>query len=86
MASAVALGGTLLVVGHQLNEHSHVPEDYFFTGQEVVGHLDPEQWDIVTNTVAERAVTHAVAERTGAGSGNIPSMTQDVVVRADRRQ
>lgn len=86
MASAVAPGGTLLVVGHQLHEHSHGPEEYFFTGDEIQGHLDPERWDIVTNTVAERAVTDAVAERVGADSDDHPATTEDVVVRAHLRR
>jgi 2-polyprenyl-3-methyl-5-hydroxy-6-metoxy-1,4-benzoquinol methylase len=86
MALAVAPGGTLLVVGHQLNEHSHVPDEYFFTGEEVAGHLDPEHWDIVTNAIAERAITDAVAERAGGDRDDHPSTTEDVVVRAARRR
>ncbi|MGA8370743.1 MAG: hypothetical protein WB765_11485, partial [Acidimicrobiales bacterium] len=70
----------------QLHEHSHVPEEYFFSGDEIQGHLDPERWDIVTNTVAERAVTDAVAERVGADSDDHPATTEDVVVRAHLRR
>ncbi len=84
MASAVAIGGTLLVVGHQLNEHSHVPEEYFFTGEEVRSHLDTERWDIVTDAVAERVATEAWAQRAGADSDDHPSTTRDVVIRAER--
>ncbi|HEX3840974.1 MAG TPA: class I SAM-dependent methyltransferase [Acidimicrobiales bacterium] len=62
LASAVAPGGTLLIVGHHPSDlqttmpRPHEPE-LFFTGDDVVGQLDPAEWDIVTNAAAGRTVT-----------------------------
>jgi SAM-dependent methyltransferase len=90
LASAVAAGGTLLIVGHSSGvrngpthdgpghgvEGSLMPIDYFFAGDEVAAGRDPENW--VINTNAEVA-------RTRAGHPEGPGHTHDVVVRATRR-
>jgi thioredoxin reductase/SAM-dependent methyltransferase len=52
LASAVAPGGTLLVVGHHPRDletgarRPHAP-DMFFTAEEVAASLDPQRWDVV---------------------------------------
>jgi SAM-dependent methyltransferase len=91
LSSAVVAGGTLLIVGHSsrvLNGSTHdgpghraegamMPVDYFFTGDEVVAQLDPEDWDIITN---------AEVERVGADLPGGPGHTADIVLRATRRR
>jgi SAM-dependent methyltransferase len=59
LASAVAPGGTLLIVGHHPSDlettvpRPHEPE-LFFTGDDVAEQLEPAEWDIVTNAAAGR--------------------------------
>jgi SAM-dependent methyltransferase len=77
LVSAVNAGGTLLVVGHHRVEGSMMPDEYFFTSDEIVGQLDPEQWDVNINAEIERPPTNA-----GAGSAH----THDIVLRATRRR
>jgi len=61
-ASAVAPGGTLLIVGHHPSDmqttmpRPQIPELYF-TGDDIAGQLDPSQWDIVKNAAAGRTAT-----------------------------
>jgi SAM-dependent methyltransferase len=90
LASAVAEGGTLLVVGHSSrvftdsthdgpahrSEGSMMPLDYFFSGDEIAAQLDPGEWDIVTNAEVERA----------AANPEGPGHTHDIVLRATRRR
>jgi SAM-dependent methyltransferase len=90
LASAVVVGGTLLIVGHSSHvldgspheesghrgEGSMMPIDYFFTGDEIATQLDPEEWEIVTKAELERSV----ADRPEG-----PGHTRDVVVRGVRR-
>jgi SAM-dependent methyltransferase len=74
LGSAVALGGTLLIVGHGHTEstsHSMMPENFRFSGDDVADRLDPGQWHIVTKAV----VTVAPGR---------PEVPPDVVVRACR--
>jgi SAM-dependent methyltransferase len=77
LVSAVTAGGTLLLVGHRRIEGSIMPDEYFFTGDEIVGQLDPEQWDVIINAEVERPPTDA-----GAGAAH----THDMVFRATRRR
>jgi len=77
LVSAVNAGGTLLLVGHRRIEGSIMPDEYFFTGDEIVGQLDPEQWDVIVNAEVERPPTDA-----GAGSAH----THDMVLRATRHR
>jgi SAM-dependent methyltransferase len=62
LASAVAPGGTLLIVGHHPSDLETVPRphepDLFFTGDDIANELDATQWDVVTNMAAERTGTH----------------------------
>jgi SAM-dependent methyltransferase len=62
LASAVAPGGTLLIVGHHPSDmqttmpRPQMPE-LFFTGDDIAARLDPGQWEIITNAAAERTAT-----------------------------
>ncbi len=62
LASAVAPGGTLLIVGHHPSDLETIPRsqplELFFTGDEIAGELDATRWDVVTNMAAERTGTH----------------------------
>lgn len=62
LASAVAPGGTLLIVGHHPSDLVAVPRpqppELFFTGDDIAAELDATSWDVVTNMVAERSGTH----------------------------
>ena len=79
LASAVAPGGTLLIVGHHPSDLEvmprHQPPDLLFTGDELAAELDATRWEIVTNTAVERTGTH---------DGHT-LMLQDAVLRARRR-
>ena len=53
LAAAVAPGGTLLIVGHDISDieaGAHRPDmpEMFFTVDEVVGSLPPDRWEVVT--------------------------------------
>ena len=53
LAAAVAPGGTLLIVGHDISDletGAHRPDmpEMFFTVDEVAGALDAGQWEVVT--------------------------------------
>jgi SAM-dependent methyltransferase len=91
LASAVAAGGTLLVVGHSSrvldgsahdgpahrSEGSMMPVDYFFTGDEIAAQLDPEEWEVITN---------AEVERRASDLPEGPGHTSDIVLRAIRNR
>jgi hypothetical protein len=68
LASAVAPGGTLLIVGHHPSglqttmPRPQMPE-LFFTGDDIAAQLGPGQWDIITNTAAGRTATHPDGRR-----------------------
>jgi SAM-dependent methyltransferase len=52
LADAVAPGGTLLIVGHDISDletGAHRPDmpEQFFTADEVAGSLDPDRWEVV---------------------------------------
>jgi SAM-dependent methyltransferase len=83
LADSTAPGGSLLVVGHCPMEGTQMPEEYFFTGDDIAALLDPGQWEIVTNAVAARPPTRSHA---GDGSHQGPTHTQDAVLRARRRR
>jgi 2-polyprenyl-3-methyl-5-hydroxy-6-metoxy-1,4-benzoquinol methylase len=80
LAAAVAPGGTLLVVGHQHQEHptsdphAPVPESHIAV-DDVAAVLDPAAWEVV---VAE------VRHRTSVHDGD-PVELADAVLRARRR-
>jgi SAM-dependent methyltransferase len=76
LASAVAAGGTLLVVAHDPAARpgkQMMPDDFRYSGNDVVAGLDPMQWDIMTNAIVPSGL---------AGSERPP----DVVVRAQRHR
>jgi SAM-dependent methyltransferase len=69
LAAAVAVNGTLLIVGHHPADlqttmpRPQMPE-LFFTGDDIAVSLDPGEWEIVTNAAPARHATdpdgHAV--------------------------
>jgi thioredoxin reductase/SAM-dependent methyltransferase len=81
LAAAVVPGGTLLLVAHHpvhletVMGNNHDPRR-FFTAEDLVEHLDPQQWDVV---VAD------ARERIGKGPEGVDMTFTDTVVRARRR-
>ena len=81
LASAVAPGGTLVIVGHHPGDghstHAHGSDpEVHFTAEEVAGDLAPERWEVLVAEDRSRAV-----HRHGGGELTIV----DAVVRARRR-
>jgi SAM-dependent methyltransferase len=79
LASAVAPGGTLLIVGHHPSDleivaRPHGPER-LFTGDDIAAELDAASWEIVTNLAAERTDIH----------GGRTLRLHDTVLRARRQ-
>jgi thioredoxin reductase/SAM-dependent methyltransferase len=81
LASAVAPGGTLLLVGHDPRDletaarRPHEP-DLFFTAEEIASSLDPDDWDVV--------VADARPRPAGAHEGDVATV-HDAVLVARRR-
>ncbi|GAA2548389.1 class I SAM-dependent methyltransferase [Pseudonocardia hydrocarbonoxydans] len=80
LATGVAPGGSLLVVGHDPTDEAgpHRPQvpGMFFTADEVAGSLDPREWEVLVAGTRERAgLTHEGTELT----------VRDIVVHARRR-
>jgi len=80
LADAVAPGGTLLIVGHDVSAvhttaHGMPDPDLFFSAEEVAATLDPARWRI---EVAESRT------RTARGPGGTPVLAADAVLRARR--
>jgi len=62
LATAVAPGGTLLIVGHhpsdlQTTVRRPPAPELFFTASEVAASLDPEDWDVVVDAAIARPAT-----------------------------
>ncbi len=89
IATWVAPGGTLLIVGHLHPDHhdqskhghghggdDHPPAEASATAAAITAVLDPASWDIVTVEESQRTVT---------GPGGRENTIHDVVVRASRR-
>jgi len=81
LASAVAPGGSLLMVCHHPSDlQTTVPRpnmpELFFTGDDIAAELDPGQWAIITNAAPGRSVTDP--------EGNAVTV-HDTVLRAMRR-
>lgn len=62
LATAVAPGGTLLIVGHhpsdlQTTVRRPPAPELFFTASEVAASLDPEEWDVVVDAAIARPAT-----------------------------
>jgi len=81
LATAVAPGGTLLIVGHHPSDLQTTmarprEPDLFFTGDDIASRLGPGEWDIVTNAAVPRTTTDPDGR---------PVTIHDAVVRARRR-
>lgn len=82
VASWVAPGGTLLIVGHLQHGHGHghggaePPASASVTAADITARLDPTVWEVVT---AEES------QRTLSGHGRSAITLHDVVVGATRR-
>jgi SAM-dependent methyltransferase len=82
LAAAVALGGTLLIVGHHPSDlQTTVPRppmpELFYTGDDIATLLDAGGWEIVTNDAPGRTVTDPDGD---------PVTIHDTVFRAMRRR
>ena len=70
LAAAVAPGGRLLLVGHDVTDlasgahRPHAPER-FFTAAEVAASLDPAEWEVVTAATRRRPALDHEAEHHG---------------------
>lgn len=91
LADSTAPGGSLLIVGHCPMEGTQMPEEYFFSGDDIAALLDPDRWEIVTNSVFPRSHAATGADATtgahiAAGTHDTPAPvhTQDAVLRAVR--
>lgn len=84
LATGVAPGGTLLLVGHDPTDDAgpHRPQipGMFFTADEAAGLLDPRDWDVVVAGTRERE-----GHGHGHGQEGTPLTVRDVVVVARRR-
>lgn len=80
LATAVAPGGSLLIVGHDPTDDAghHRPQipGMFFTADEVAGALDPREWDVLVAEARERA---------GLSHEGVELTVRDIVVHARRR-
>lgn len=87
IASWVAPGGTLFIVGHLHGEHTDghgrghghddgPPAEASVTAADITALLDPDAWEVATAQESHRAV---------AGHGGRTTSVHDVVVRALRR-
>ena len=85
LADAVAPGGTLLIVGHDVSDvhpaaHRMPDPDLFFSADEVAATLDPALWNI---EVAEARIRTSSANP-GTRPDGSPVRTADAVLRASR--
>lgn len=81
LAASVALGGTLLIVGHHPSDlQTTVPRpplpELFFTASEVAASLDPEVWEIIVGATLARSTTDP---------DGYAATIHDAVLRARRR-
>jgi hypothetical protein len=82
LAAAVRLGGSLLIVGHHPSDlettmrRPNAP-DLFFTADQVVAVLDPDDWQVITA---------AAPERQALDSEGRPVTIGDAVMHAIRRK
>jgi SAM-dependent methyltransferase len=82
LAAAVRVGGTLLLVGHDISDieagaHRPPVPDMFFTAEEVAAALDPRTWEVLVAGARPRPA--AVHEGHGI-------TVHDAVLRARRRR
>jgi hypothetical protein len=81
LAASVAPGGNLLIAGHHPSDlQTTMPRppmpELFFTGADIVALLDPQAWEVVTDTAAPRQATDP--------DGSAVTI-HDTVLRARRR-
>jgi SAM-dependent methyltransferase len=80
LAAAVRPGGTLLIVGHDLDHFASVgrpgPRHQFKSAAELAAALDPGDWEIVVASAVDRPATDADGR---------PVTVKDIVLRAARR-
>jgi len=81
LASAVAAGGTLLIVGHHPSDRQTTvrrprSEEVYFTGDDLASTLDSHTWVVVTNAAREGTATDTVDRQV---------TVHDTVFRALRR-
>jgi SAM-dependent methyltransferase len=48
LAAAVRPGGTLLIVGHAISDDHHLPDEFFYTGDELHALL-PAGWELISS-------------------------------------
>jgi SAM-dependent methyltransferase len=82
LATAVAPGGTLLIVGHHPSDlQTTMPRppmpELFYTGDDIAAALDPGEWAVITNASPERTATDP--------DGRTVTI-HDAVLRATRRR
>jgi SAM-dependent methyltransferase len=82
LVGAVAPGGTLLVVGHDVSDletgvHRPPTRDVYYTAQEVADLLDPERWDVVIAEKRPRPATDPEGR---------PTTIHDAVLKARRHR
>lgn len=81
LAAAVAPGGSFLVAAHHPSDQGVVPRpdqpDLFFSEQDLVDALDPQEWDILVAQARPRSTSHP---QTGE-----PVVVHDTVMHARRR-
>ena len=80
LATAVTLGGTLLIVGHSASDiqaGARRPDapDLYFTADEIADSLDPQQWKVLVSELRPRSAQNSEGE---------PITIHDVVLRATR--
>jgi len=82
LAAAVAIGGTLLIVGHHPSDlettvrRPRMP-GVLYTAEEIAGLLDPQAWETLVQAVRPRGVTDA---------NGAPVIVHDAVLRSRRRR
>jgi SAM-dependent methyltransferase len=81
LATAVAPGGTLLIVGHHLSDlQTTIPRppmpDLYFTAEEIADFLDPDRWDVLVADTRPRPASDPEGQET---------TIHDAVLRARKR-
>jgi SAM-dependent methyltransferase len=82
LAAAVAIGGTLLIVGHDPSDlettvrRPRMP-GVLYTAEEIAGLLDPQAWEILVQAARPRCVTDA---------NGAPVIVHDAVLNSRRRR
>jgi SAM-dependent methyltransferase len=87
LAAAVAPGGTLLIVGHDVSEdqdhHSHLTE-LMFSADDVLAAIDGEGLTVAVSESRQRAAAPAASDSSAGPDAATPVHYRDVVVLATR--